>query len=77
MAQGQETLYPRVICRLFKMTVLNTDLAGQGAVGSKGKGWEGSCSNTIVCLYLPILGRQQGRLATLKGLGLGDDQQEI
>lgn len=77
MAQGQETFFPRVICRLSKMRVLNTGLAGQGAVGPKVKGWEGSCSNTIASLYLPILGRQEGGLAMLKGLGLGDDQQEI
>lgn len=59
------------------MRVLNIGLAGQGAVGHKVKGWKGSCSNTTASLYLPILGRQEGRLATLKGLGLGDDQQEL
>lgn len=77
MAQGQETLYPRVICRLSKMRVLHIGLAGQGAVGPKVKGWEGSCSNTTASLFLPILGRQEEGLATLKGLGLGDDQQEL
>lgn len=53
LAQGQETLFPRAICKLSKMRALNTGLAGQGAEGPESEGKTGFLNRYLV---LPTAG---------------------
>lgn len=67
LAQGQETSFPRVPCKLSKTRVLNKDSAGQGPAGPEserlGEFLSKYLVRSFVDLYVPIWGTKAGGAA--------------